>query len=335
MKQTVRRFVVTIATLGALVFGAPTFAFAVNLNPLAVPIIQGTDLISVLGRIVDLVLMWGGIIAFFYALWGGFKYLTSGGDNKGADEGKKTLTNAIIGIIIIAISYVVVNYLTATLRNSFQGVPEAAVTLAPATQNQKNVPGNTQSQNNAQNTGPVFTFPAAGKTVVIPATGGGLLLPSTGESVTIPTDAGTNITIPGPGGTIYFPNVGIEFKLPMESNSPVDSVTKQVLYNACVNQGKGSNSTYLYWAQLCSYLIDSKAKSPSGAEGTNVPSYGEGITELNRCIKDGGLESYCWAVTGHPPSRDGDANAGYKAYQTCIATVADESYCWSNYKNYL
>lgn len=42
-------------------------------------------------------------------LSGGFKYITAGGDPKGVESAKKTLTYAIGGIVVIALSYLILN----------------------------------------------------------------------------------------------------------------------------------------------------------------------------------------------------------------------------------
>ncbi len=101
-----------------------------DLNSLRVGIISGTDLLSAMAAIVRLLLLWAGIIAFFYALYGGFMYLTAGGDGGKTTQGQKTITNAIIGIIIISLSYILVAYITERTRSSFKdtGAPASAPT---------------------------------------------------------------------------------------------------------------------------------------------------------------------------------------------------------------
>jgi TRAP-type C4-dicarboxylate transport system permease small subunit len=47
------------------------------------------------------------IVLFVMLLVGGFKFITSGGDPKGLDSARKTITYALIGIILIACAYLV------------------------------------------------------------------------------------------------------------------------------------------------------------------------------------------------------------------------------------
>ena len=46
-----------------------------------------------------------GLLMFFYLIFGGFKYLTAAGDEKAVMAAKTTLTNAIIGMVIVFCSY--------------------------------------------------------------------------------------------------------------------------------------------------------------------------------------------------------------------------------------
>ncbi len=100
----------------SVVFLPLTAQAAPDLSKLGVTLISGqTDFLKILGSLVDKALILAGILAFLYVLYGGFMYLTSGGDATGANKGKTAITNAIIGIIIIALSYAIVNYVVNTL----------------------------------------------------------------------------------------------------------------------------------------------------------------------------------------------------------------------------
>lgn len=70
----------------------------------------GKDLIGTILNLVNIVLIFAGLVAFFYLIWGGFQYITSGGDSTKAEKGRGAIVNAIIGIIIIAFSYLIINY---------------------------------------------------------------------------------------------------------------------------------------------------------------------------------------------------------------------------------
>lgn len=64
--------------------------------------IGGTvDLGTILGRAMELVLIFAGIGLFLMLISGGFTLLTSAGDSKKLDQGKQRLTYAFLGFIII------------------------------------------------------------------------------------------------------------------------------------------------------------------------------------------------------------------------------------------
>ncbi|MCF7905827.1 pilin [Candidatus Gracilibacteria bacterium] len=61
--------------------------------------------------IVNYVLLFLGILATVMVIYGGFLYVTAGGDDAGAEKGKKILTYAAIGIIVVLVSYALINTL--------------------------------------------------------------------------------------------------------------------------------------------------------------------------------------------------------------------------------
>jgi len=51
------------------------------------------------------------IIALFYLIWGGFKWLTSGGDKSAVGAAREHIIAAVIGLVIIFLSYFILNIL--------------------------------------------------------------------------------------------------------------------------------------------------------------------------------------------------------------------------------
>jgi len=68
---------------------------------------QVTELIT---KIIDVATGLAGAVAVVYLVIGGFQYFTSMGDEEKAAEGRKTITWAIIGIVIIFISRLAITY---------------------------------------------------------------------------------------------------------------------------------------------------------------------------------------------------------------------------------
>ncbi len=52
-----------------------------------------------------------GILLFIMLIWGGIKFITGGGDPKAIEEAKKTLTYAIGGIVLLALSYLFLRFI--------------------------------------------------------------------------------------------------------------------------------------------------------------------------------------------------------------------------------
>ena len=66
-----------------------------------------SDLETVFESVVTSLLALGGIVLFLMLLSGGFKYLTSGGDDKAVAGAKATLTYAIGGLVMLAGSFII------------------------------------------------------------------------------------------------------------------------------------------------------------------------------------------------------------------------------------
>ncbi len=72
---------------------------------------SSTSLSDLIVRIIDILLTFGGVIAVVFVIIGGYQYVVSGGNEETAEKGKKTLINAIIGVIVIVLAYAIINVL--------------------------------------------------------------------------------------------------------------------------------------------------------------------------------------------------------------------------------
>ena len=61
--------------------------------------------------ILNALFQFAGIVALFFVIFSGIKFLTSGGDEKKIEEARKTLTFAIIGLVLILIAIPIVNFI--------------------------------------------------------------------------------------------------------------------------------------------------------------------------------------------------------------------------------
>lgn len=82
---------------------------AENIKNLFIPILnQPMTVEQVVARIANLVASVAGVVAFFYLLYAGLLYITSGNNPEQARKAQAAIVNVIVGIIIIALSYVII-----------------------------------------------------------------------------------------------------------------------------------------------------------------------------------------------------------------------------------
>jgi hypothetical protein len=67
---------------------------------------------GVFESVVTIVLGLGGVVLFIMLIMGGFKFITAGGDPKAIEGAKKTLTYAIGGIVLIALSFLILRFIS-------------------------------------------------------------------------------------------------------------------------------------------------------------------------------------------------------------------------------
>ena len=71
------------------------------------------DLEVYFGRIVEILIGLGGIIFFIMLIMGGFSYMSAGGDPKQIEGARKTLTFAIGGMVLLALSLLIFRVIEA------------------------------------------------------------------------------------------------------------------------------------------------------------------------------------------------------------------------------
>jgi len=60
--------------------------------------------------IVNWILVIAGALAVIYLVYGGILYITAGGDAEKATKGRTAVINAIIGVVIILLAYIIVRW---------------------------------------------------------------------------------------------------------------------------------------------------------------------------------------------------------------------------------
>jgi len=127
LKKMFSRKALLIHIFSALLLVVPALAEAANnavsggLSIGGFSLIFGTGLAStrtlpeLILAIIQLMLFFAGAIAVLFVIIGGFLYMTAGGNEEQAEKGQKALTNAVIGIIIVIMSYAIIRVVQNTV----------------------------------------------------------------------------------------------------------------------------------------------------------------------------------------------------------------------------
>lgn len=102
---------VSLAQLGSGATGAVG-----NVSVTPIKLASNTDLYGIINNISVIVLAFVGVLAVLYLIYGGVLYLTAGGEAEKASKGRTAITNAIIGIIIIILSFVIYQFVTTNVK---------------------------------------------------------------------------------------------------------------------------------------------------------------------------------------------------------------------------
>jgi uncharacterized membrane protein len=66
-------------------------------------------------RIINIALAVAGLIAVLFLIIGGFRYITAAGNEETAESAKKIILNAVIGIVVIILAFVIVRVISNAL----------------------------------------------------------------------------------------------------------------------------------------------------------------------------------------------------------------------------
>ncbi|MDO8617901.1 MAG: Ig-like domain-containing protein [Candidatus Uhrbacteria bacterium] len=75
----------------------------------------GSDLLTIIGRIINIALGFVGFLILVYLIYAGFLWLTSGGAEEGVKKAKLMIRNAVIGLAIVASAFAIVNFILSKL----------------------------------------------------------------------------------------------------------------------------------------------------------------------------------------------------------------------------
>lgn len=77
-----------------------------------------SDFQELAAKIVNILSIIVGIVAVIMIIFGGFKYITSGGESSNVSGAKNTLIYAIVGLIIVALAQFIVHFVLNNVGNA-------------------------------------------------------------------------------------------------------------------------------------------------------------------------------------------------------------------------
>ncbi len=82
---------------------------------------SGTYIPNIIGNIINAVLSIIGVLLLVYLIYAGFLWMTAGGEDKKVEQAKTMIKNAIIGLLIIATSFVIADFVLSVMIGALTG----------------------------------------------------------------------------------------------------------------------------------------------------------------------------------------------------------------------
>ena len=82
-----------------------------------------TDVPTIVGKIINIVLGFFGLILVVMIIYGGVLWTTSGGDEEQIKKARGFISSAIIGLLIVTLSYAIAVFVIERLQNISQPTP--------------------------------------------------------------------------------------------------------------------------------------------------------------------------------------------------------------------
>lgn len=132
MLAKIAKYRVGLSILATLVFSlalAPA-ALATQNTQQALGLTYGTvtglgsrDIRETIASIINVALGLLGIVALVIVLYGGFKWMTAGGNDEQVGEARKIIISGVVGLAVIFSSYAIANFVLAQLGAATQFTP--------------------------------------------------------------------------------------------------------------------------------------------------------------------------------------------------------------------
>lgn len=111
--MTPKKFATFVTTISA-VAGLATPALAqVTINPPVTPSLAVTDISKIFSGVANIAIVIAAILVFFFLIWGGIEWLTSGGDKVKTENAQKRITSAVLGLAIVVAAWAIMKVIDA------------------------------------------------------------------------------------------------------------------------------------------------------------------------------------------------------------------------------
>ena len=94
------------------------------ISPVVIQQNQNYTPLQIIVIALNILLLIGAVLAIFYLIWAGIKFITSQGDPTKTETARKQIYNTIIGIIVIVASYAIVQYVSKFSADFIQGTSQ-------------------------------------------------------------------------------------------------------------------------------------------------------------------------------------------------------------------
>lgn len=109
-------------SLSSLALAAPVFATeqGVFACPAAGPFRQlcAKEIGAVVSGFINLVFVVAILLALIWLIYGGVKWMVSGGDKSAVEEARNHVVSALIGLVIVFVAFFIINFLAQFLTGS-------------------------------------------------------------------------------------------------------------------------------------------------------------------------------------------------------------------------
>ena len=132
MKQNLKKYAMSISLATVAMATSARMAFAAAGDGITIgdtELAQGfaIDFGTIITGLLQIVMAIAALLVFLYLIWGAITWITSGGDKGKTEEARNRITAAVIGLIVLAAAYAILQIVLQflgidSLTNAFENV---------------------------------------------------------------------------------------------------------------------------------------------------------------------------------------------------------------------